>query len=568
MKQSRMLIPTQKQDPTGAEALSHRMLIRGGYIQQVSAGTYAYLPLAYRVLEKIERIIKREMDATGASEMLVPEIIPAQFWQDSGRYDTYGAELFTLKNRHDTEFILGPTHEETFTELVKNSIKSYKKLPLNLYQIQSKFRDEDRPRYGLLRSREFLMLDSYSFSANEDDLDQIYKEMRTAFEAIFNQIGLSYRGIIGDSGSMGGSDSMEFSAPAAVGEDTIVYSNDSEYAANLEMATNMFVPQKSHAEAQPLELVDTPDVKTIDQVTAFFDVHSDQVVKSLLYLADEQPVVVLLRGDQVANEAKLKHVLGVDKFELATADQVKQLLNVQPGAVGPFDLPQGTKVLADEYVQPVVNAVIGANQTGKHYQGFNPTRDLPELEYVDVRTVKEGDISPDGSGELQFTKGIEIGHIFKLGTRYSKVLGADILDENGRQQPIIMGCYGIGVSRLLSAVAEQQADDNGLVWPTAIAPFDVHVIPTNVKKEEQVELATQITGALEDAGLEVLVDDRKERAGVKFADSDLIGIPVRVTIGKKADEGIVEVKIRKTGETVETKVDDLNNTIKILAKEI
>ncbi|USS85430.1 proline--tRNA ligase [Fructilactobacillus myrtifloralis] len=568
MKQSRMLIPTQKQDPTGAEALSHRMLLRAGYIQQVSAGTYAYLPLAYRVLEKIERIIKQHMDAAAACEMLVPEIIPAQFWRDSGRYETYGDELFKLQNRHDTEFILGPTHEETFTELLKASVKSYKKLPLNLYQIQSKFRDEDRPRYGLLRSREFIMLDAYSFSADDADLDQIYKEMRTAFEAIFNQIGLNYRGIIGDSGSMGGSDSMEFSAPAAVGEDTIVYSDDSEYAANLEMATNLFVPQKSHAELEPLELVETSDVKTITQVTKFFDVQPDQVVKSLLYVADGQLVVVLLRGDQVVNEAKLKHVLEADSLELATPDQVAANLHVQPGSVGPFDLPAGTKVVADEYVQPLVNAVVGANQTDHHYQGFNPTRDLPDLEYVDVRTVREGDISPDGSGELQFTKGIEIGHIFKLGTRYSKVLGADILDENGRQQPIIMGCYGIGVSRLLSAVAEQQADENGLVWPTAIAPFDVHVIPTNVKKAEQVELATQITQTLEAAGYEVLVDDRKERAGVKFADADLIGIPVRVTIGKKADEGIVEVKIRKTGETVETKVDDLQNTITILAKEM
>ncbi|POG98793.1 proline--tRNA ligase [Fructilactobacillus lindneri] len=568
MKQSEMLIPTQKQDPTGAEAISHKMLIRAGYIRQVSAGTYAYLPLAYRVLEKIEKIIQSEMNKTGANEMLLPDIIPASFWKDSGRYDSYGPELFKLKNRHDTDFILGPTHEETVTELIKGTVNSYKKLPLNIYQIQSKYRDEDRPRYGLLRSREFLMLDAYSFSANDGDLDEIYKKMRTTFENIFNQIGLNYRGIIGDSGSMGGSDSMEFSAPAAVGEDTIVYSDDSDYAANLEMATDMFVNKKSHGEINDLELVDTPDIKNIKQVAKFFDVDSKQIIKSLLYIVDEKPVLVLLRGDQEANIAKIKRFFNAENVELATLSQVENYLGVKPGSVGPFNINAEISIVADEYVKSVVNGVAGSNENDKHYNGVNPERDLQNVHYGDFRTVKEGDISPDGSGVLQFTKGIEIGHIFKLGTLYSKVLGADILDENGRQQPVIMGCYGIGISRLLSAVSEQQADSNGLVWPKAIAPFDVHIIPTNLKKESQSELAQKINDGLEKAGFQVLIDDRKERAGVKFADSDLIGIPIRITVGKKADEGIVEVKIRKTGETVETRVDDLKNTIHILSKEI
>ncbi len=329
MKQSEMLIPTQKQDPTGAEAISHKMLIRAGYIRQVSAGTYAYLPLAYRVLEKIEKIIQSEMNKTGANEMLLPDIIPASFWKDSGRYDSYGPELFKLKNRHDTDFILGPTHEETVTELIKGTVNSYKKLPLNIYQIQSKYRDEDRPRYGLLRSREFLMLDAYSFSANDGDLDEIYKKMRTTFENIFNQIGLNYRGIIGDSGSMGGSDSMEFSAPAAVGEDTIVYSDDSDYAANLEMATDMFVNKKSHGEINDLELVDTPDIKNIKQVAKFFDVDSKQIIKSLLYIVDEKPVLVLLRGDQEANIAKIKRFFNAENVELATLSQVENYLGVK-----------------------------------------------------------------------------------------------------------------------------------------------------------------------------------------------------------------------------------------------
>ncbi|TNK90812.1 proline--tRNA ligase [Fructilactobacillus sanfranciscensis] len=568
MKQSKMLIPTQKQDPTGAEAISHKMLIRAGFIRQVSAGTYAYLPLAYRVLEKIEKIIKKEMNETGANEMLLPEIIPAQYWKDSERYESYGPELFKLKNRHDTDFILGPTHEETMTELIKGTISSYKKLPLNLYQIQDKFRDEDRPRYGLLRSREFRMLDAYSFASNDEELDATYKEMNDVFRKVFDQVGLNYLGIIGDSGSMGGSDSMEFSAPASVGEDTIVYSDDSDYAANLEMATDMFVNKKSHAELNDLELVDTPDVKNINQVSKFFDIDKSQIIKSLLYMVDEKPVLILIRGDQEVNPAKVKNHFHADEADLATIDQVSEYLGVKPGSVGPFDVPTDVPVLSDEYVQSIVNGVTGANQTDKHYQNVNPKRDLPELEYGDFRLVNEGDISPDGSGVLKFTKGIEIGHIFKLGTRYTKILGANILDENGRQKPIIMGCYGIGVSRLLSAISEQQADENGLVWPKAIAPFDVHLIPTNMKKDEQVELANQIYADLKATGLEVLMDDRKERAGVKFADSDLIGIPIRITIGKKADEGIVEVKIRKTGETVETKVDDLKNTIEILSKEI
>ncbi|WP_429970809.1 proline--tRNA ligase [Fructilactobacillus sp. Tb1] len=568
MKQSKMLIPTQKQDPTGAEAISHRMLIRAGYIRQVSAGTYAYLPLAYRVLEKIEHIIKQEMNKSGANEMLLPEIIPAQFWKDSGRYEAYGPELFKLKNRHDTDFILGPTHEETMTELVKGTISSYKKLPLNLYQIQDKFRDEDRPRYGLLRSREFRMLDAYSFASDENQLDVTYKDMNDAFRNVFDRVGLNYLGIIGDSGAMGGSDSMEFSAPAPVGEDTIVYSDDSDYAANLEMATDMFVNKKSHAETNDLELVDTPDVKSINQVAKFFEIEKDQIIKSLLYMVDEKPVLILVRGDQEVNDAKVKNHFHANDAELATAEQVSQYLGVKPGSVGPFNVSEDIPVLADEYVQSIVNGVTGANQDDKHYQNVNPERDLPDLEYGDFRLVNEGDISPDGSGVLKFTKGIEIGHIFKLGTRYTEALGANILDENGRQKPIIMGCYGIGVSRLLSAISEQQADDNGLVWPKSIAPFDVHLIPTNVKKEEQVELANSIYDDLQAAGMEVLMDDRKERAGVKFADSDLIGIPIRITIGKKADEGIVEVKIRKTGETVETKVDDLKNTIEILSKEI
>lgn len=568
MKQSKLLIPTLKQDPAGAEALSHKMLVRAGFVRQVSAGMYAYLPLAYRVLENIKKVVREELAKTDAAEMLMPAVIPAQLWKDSGRYDTYGPELFKFKNRHDTDFILGPTHEETFTDLIKNNIKSYKKLPLILYQIQPKYRDEDRPRYGLLRSREFIMLDAYSFSENNDDLDKVYKQMESAFQKIFDRIGLNYRTIIGDAGSMGGSDSKEFSAPAAVGEDTIVYSDDSDYAANLEMATNMFVDQKGHADLKDLELVDTPDVTNINQVSKFFDIEKNQIIKSLLYIVDDKPVMILIRGDQKINPTKVKNYFNADSVELASPSEVQDSLNVKPGSVGPIKVPDDIPVYADQYVKGISNAVTGANENGKHYKNVNYDRDYQVKDFGDFHLVKEGDISPDGSGVLKFTKGIEIGHIFKLGTRYSKTLGADILDKNGRSIPVVMGSYGIGISRLLSAVSEQQADQNGLVWPKEIAPYDVHIIPTNVENDEQLEMTTAIEKELESKGLSVLVDDRKERAGVKFADSDLIGIPIRVTIGKKADEGIVEVKIRKTGETIETKQDDLNNTIDILSKEI
>ncbi len=568
MKQSKLLIPTLKQDPAGAEALSHKMLVRAGFVRQVSAGMYAYLPLAYRVLENIKKVVREELAKTDAAEMLMPAVIPAQLWKDSGRYDTYGPELFKFKNRHDTDFILGPTHEETFTDLIKNNIKSYKKLPLILYQIQPKYRDEDRPRYGLLRSREFIMLDAYSFSENNDDLDKVYKQMESAFQKIFDRIGLNYRTIIGDAGSMGGSDSKEFSAPAAVGEDTIVYSDDSDYAANLEMATNMFVDQKGHADLKDLELVDTPDVTNINQVSKFFDIEKNQIIKSLLYIVDDKPVMILIRGDQKINPTKVKNYFNADSVELASPSEVQDSLNVKPGSVGPIKVPDDIPVYADQYVKGISNAVTGANENGKHYKNVNYDRDYQVKDFGDFHLVKEGNISPDGSGVLKFTKGIEIGHIFKLGTRYSKTLGADILDKNGRSIPVVMGSYGIGISRLLSAVSEQQADQNGLVWPKEIAPYDVHIIPTNVKNDEQLEMTTAIEKELESKGLSVLVDDRKERAGVKFADSDLIGIPIRVTIGKKADEGIVEVKIRKTGETIETKQDDLNNTIDILSKEI
>lgn len=539
-----------------------------GWLRPSGNGRYVCVSaLAFRVLTNIETIIREEMEKIDAVEMVVPSVLPASLWKESGRYDTYGPTLFKFKNRHDTDFILGPTHEETFTTLIRDNIKSYKKLPLVLYQIQAKYRDEERPRYGLLRGREFIMKDAYSFSTNYDDLDTVYRQMETAYRNVFDRIGLNYRTIIGDAGAMGGKDSKEFSAIAPIGEDTIVYSDSSDYAANLEMATSLYIPKKSHAAQQDLEKIDTGDAKTIDQVAEQLDIEASQLIKSLLYIADEKPVLALIRGDHELNETKLKNYLSADFLAPATNEDAQKYLGASFGNVGPVGVSDDVTILADQYVQDMVNAVVGANETGFHFKNANLERDFRVDKFVDLRTVQEGDVSPDGSGVLKFTRGIEIGHIFKLGTRYSESLGANVLDENGRNVPVIMGSYGIGVSRLLSAIAEQTADENGLVWPRAISPYDLHIIPVNAKNDEQMTVATDLEERLQKAGYRVLLDDRKERAGVKFADSDLMGLPVRITVGKKAADGIVEIKIRKTGETIEVKTEEVENSVGILLKE-
>lgn len=564
MKQSRMFIPTEKEVPSTAEAKSHQMMLRSGFIRQVAAGAYAYLPLAERVLQKIEAVIDDEMSKISAVKMQMPSLLPAELWQESGRYETYGPNLFKLKDRHDRDFILGPTHEETFTDLVRNDLNSYKKMPLVLYQIQTKYRDEDRPRYGLLRSREFIMEDVYSFTANTEDLDTIYTQMEKAYTNVFNRLGLNFRAIVGDGGAMGGKDSKEFSAIADIGEDTIVYSDSSDYAANLEMATSMNVPATTHEDAAPLAPVDTKDAKTITEVAEFLKVPASKLIKAVLFIADEKPVLALVRGDYEVNDVKLKNLLNADYLDMATPEQVQQYMHAEIGNIGPVNAPEDVQVIADNSLTGLVNLVAGANKANTHLINVNLGRDFTADQTADIRFVKEGEVSPDGQGVLKFTKGIEIGHIFKLGTRYTEAMGANFLDENGRAKPIIMGSYGIGVSRLLSAIAEQTLDEHGLVWPRAVAPFDVHVVPVNLKKQAQAELTGKITKQLEDEGFAVLVDDRNERPGVKFADSDLIGIPVRVTVGKKAEDGIVELKLRKSGETLEVKSEELISSLKIL----
>ncbi|HCI89659.1 MAG TPA: proline--tRNA ligase [Lactobacillus sp.] len=567
MKQSKLLIPTLKEVPSDAEAISHQLMLRGGYIKQITAGMYAYLPLAYRVLRNIEAIIREEMENIDAAEMLVPAALPAELWQQTGRYETYGPNLFKFQDRHERDFILGPTHEETFTTIVRDAVKTYKKLPITLYQIQTKYRDENRPRFGLLRGREFIMKDAYSFHAEEESLDKTFRDMDSAYTNVFNRVGLNFRSIIGDAGAMGGNNSKEFMAIAPIGEDTVVYSDESDYAANLEMAQNKRTMPKSHETLGELQKVATPGAKTIDEVAEFLGSSADREIKTLLFIADEKPVVVLMHGNDEVNEVKLKNYLSCDFLRPAEEDEARKYLGAGFGSLGPVGVSEEIEILADLDVENMANASVGANEDGFHYLNANLGRDFSVTHFADLRTVQEGEISPDGKGHLKFTRGIEIGHIFKLGTRYSKDLDAVVLDENGRQLPIIMGCYGIGVSRLLSAIVEQHSDENGIVWPRSIAPFDVHVIPVNVKKEEQVELSEKVTELLENAGYKVLVDDRKERPGVKFADSDLIGIPARITVGKKAAEGIVEIKLRRTGETLEVKLDELLNSLQILLKE-
>jgi prolyl-tRNA synthetase len=571
MKQSKILIPTSKEAPSDAEALSHKMMARAGYIYQISSGVWSYLPMGYRVIRKIEKIIREEMDKIDAVEMMMPVMLPADIWKQTGRYEAYGDNLFKFNGRNDREYVLGPTHEESFTEVLRDSIKSYKKLPLVVYQLQDKFRDEARPRYGVLRSKEFEMFDAYSFSADQAGLDAAYNDQAKAYRNIFDRIGLDYKVILADSGTIGGDNSQEFSAPAEVGEDVIVYT-DGDYAANLEKATSKFTGVQQTDEPAELVKKPTPGAHTVDEAAESLGIDANQILKAMFFMAkmgedDYQPVMVLMRGNDTVNETKVANAVDCEDLELATEEQAQKYLGAHPGSLGPVGVGEDVKILADNYVKVLVNMACGANDDGHHYVNANIDRDFRVDEFGDFRTVEEGEIAPDGN-PIKFTNGIEIGHIFKLGTGYSEKMGAQVLNENGRLVDMIMGCYGIGVSRLLSAVAEQNADEYGLVWPDSIAPFDVHVIPVNAKKKDQLEMAEQITKDLEDSGLDVLIDDRKERAGVKFADSDLIGIPLRVTVGKKASEGIVEIKIRKTGETVEVKAEEVNNTVQILLKQL
>lgn len=560
MRQSKFFMPTLKEAPSDAVAKSHQLMLRGGYIRQVTAGVYAYLPLGYRVLRKAENIIEEEMDNINVPEMIMPHLLPATLWQESGRYKKYGAEMFKLQDRHGRESLLGPTHEETFTEIVAKNLKSYKQMPLALYQIQTKFRDENRPRFGLLRGREFVMLDGYSFAATREQLDEQFDDQKSAYLKIFNRAGVTVHPVIADSGTMGGKNSTEFQAPAAIGEDTIATNEKGTYAANLEMAKSIDTFKQEPEEAKDLAKVATPGMDTIEKLADFLKIPSTRIVKSILYIADDQKVLVLIRGDKEINEVKLGHILDADEVRTANADELVEITGSEKGGVGPINADWADKIIADETVKDLYNVVVGANETDYQYQNANLDRDFKVDEFADIRTANEGEPDPVDHLPLKFTTSIEVGHIFKLGTYYTDTMGADFLDNNGKAKPVIMGSYGIGVTRMLSAAVEQHLTENGIAWPKEIAPFAIHLIQMKMKDETQTELAEKLEKELS-AKYDVLYDDRNERPGVKFNDADLVGAPLRITIGRKAKDGIVEVKRPMDEKATEVNISDLDAVI-------
>ena len=566
MKQSKVFIPTMREVPSEAEALSHQLLLKAGLIKQSTSGIYSYLPLATRVLNHISKIIREEMENIDAVEILMPALQQAELWEESGRWGAYGPELMRLKDRNGREFALGPTHEEVVTSIVRDELKSYKQLPLTLFQIQSKFRDEKRPRFGLLRGREFIMKDAYSFHADEASLDQTYQEMYNAYSRIFKRVGINARPVVADSGAIGGNHTHEFMALSEIGEDTIVYSENSDYAANIEKAEVKYYPNEKHTDIKSLEKIETPNIKTAQELADFLNRPIDEIVKTMIFKVDGEFMMFLVRGHHELNDVKVKAYFETDNVEMATQDEIVNLLGANPGSLGPIH-NKDIKIIADNFVKDLNNIVVGANEDGYHYINANVERDFNIDEYGDFRFILEGEPLSDGSGNAKFAEGIEVGQVFKLGTKYSEAMNAKFLDNQGKAQPLIMGCYGIGVSRTLSAIVEQNNDENGIIWPKSVTPFDLHLIIINPKKEEQLELGDKLYSELQ-SRYDVLYDDRKERAGVKFNDADLIGLPIRIVVGKNASEGIVEVKVRQTGESEEVHVNELDNHIASLYEKL
>ena len=560
MRMSRMLMPTLKEVPSDAEITSHQLMLRAGMIRKMASGIYNQLPMGIRVFRKVEDIIREEMNAKGAQEISCALLVPAELWQESGRWDVMGPEMFRLKDRNGRDYCLGPTHEETFTHIVRNEITSYKQLPLNLYQIETKFRDERRPRFGVMRTRNFTMKDAYSFDADQEGLDKSYDDMFDAYTRIFARCELDNSPVQADSGAMGGSASAEFMVKSEVGEDEIVFCSGCDYAANIEKATSVN-HEASTEEMKEMSEIETPNVHTIEELQEFFKMDAGQFAKTLIYYADGKTVAVVVRGDRDVNETKVANAIGgAVEFELASEDTIKAVTGAEVGFAGPIGI-KTDYLFIDQEVVDQRNVIVGANKTGYHIQNANFGRDF-EGQIGDFRNVQEGDKCPKCGQPLEIMRGVEVGHIFKLGTKYSESMGATFLDQNGKSQPIIMGCYGIGVERTVAAVIEQHHDENGIIWPLAIAPYHVVVVPVNVKKEEHLENAEKIYKELEAAGVEVLLDDRNERAGFKFKDSDLLGIPMRITVGKDIVDGKVEFKLRKEADKEIISVDEVLDRVK------
>jgi prolyl-tRNA synthetase len=567
MRLSRYLLPTTRENPSDAEIVSHRLMIRSGMIRKVAAGIYDYLPLGLRVLRKVENIIREEMNRAGAIELLMPMVLPAELWRESGRWDLYGKELLRFKDRGEREFCLGPTHEEVITDLVKKEIRSYRQLPINLYQIQTKFRDEMRPRFGLMRGREFIMKDAYSFDADDGGADMSYQAMYDAYTRIFTRMGLTFRAVEADTGAIGGSSSHEFMVLADSGEDEIVSCFSCDYSANRELAqVSDNERANSGADIPPIEEVHTPGKRTIEEVSSYLGVPPDRMIKSLLFETGEGSVAVVAGGNRTINEVKVKNFLGADWIELAGEDTVKRITGASTGFAGPVGL--SCKILADRSVLQIRDGVTGANRDDYHYIHVRVGRDYDAETYGDFSVIDRGDPCPRCGGEVTFSRGIEVGHIFKLGTKYSRAMNAVYLGKDGREKEMVMGCYGIGVGRTIAASVEQSHDDDGIIFPISIAPFEVAILPLNLNNDDLQKAADFLYTDLLRSGVEVIIDDRDERPGIKFKDADLIGVPLRVTVGeKKVAEGLVEIRNRMTGETMDLYLRDAVDGIKKLVEK-
>jgi prolyl-tRNA synthetase len=549
MRTSQLLLPTLREDPGEAEIISHRLMLRSGLIRKVAAGIYTYLPMGLRVIRKVENIIREEMNRAGAQELLMPVASPAELWKETGRWNFYGKELLRFKDRHERDFCLGPTHEEVITDLFRREVRSYRQMPLNFYQIQTKFRDEIRPRFGLMRGREFIMKDAYSFDKDEAGARVNYQKMYDAYHRIFSRCGLNFRAVEADTGLIGGTSSHEFMVLAETGEETVVYSDGGTYAANVERAEVLPPADASTEELRSLRAISTPNCRTVEEVTGFLKIDASKLVKTLLYSSGKETVAVLIRGDHDANEIKIKRLLGVTELELAGPATVEKITGAPVGFAGPVGL-KDIRILADHAIKAAKNVVVGGNQADTHLIDANRERDFQVEQFADLRNARAGDPSPRKDGLLKATKGIEVGHVFMLGTKYSQTMNASFLDPNGKECLAVMGCYGIGVGRTAAAAVEQNHDSKGIVWPFPIAPFHVHLIPLG-QSAAVADATTGLYAALQQAGLEVLWDDRDERAGVKFNDADLIGAPFQVIVGDKGlSERVLEVKIRKTGEKI------------------
>ena len=576
MKMSKLFVQTLREFPSDAEVISHKLLVRAGYIRKLASGVYNYLPLMWRVLKKVENIVREEMDNAGAQELLMPFVQPQELWEESGRWEVYGKELMRMKDRHDRGMCLGPTHEEIITAIARDGVKSYKQMPLNLYQIQLKFRDEIRPRFGLSRGREFIMKDAYSFDVDEAGLDKEYENMAQAYKRIFERCGLQTKVVQSDTGAIGGSMSHEFMViiDTDAGENDVFYCEKCDYAANSDHAASKLSEAKIDGGFSKAEIIDTPNTKSIEDLVEFLKIPASVILKTLVYITDKKPVLVLIRGDKTVEETKLKSALGVNEVRIASAAEIKEIMtekgfDAEAGFIGPVGV-QEIWTVADESVKDLKNFVVGCNQTDKHLVGANFGIEVPEpKKFFDVRLVEKGDFCVECGAPLNVTQGIEVGNIFKLGTKYSKAMKAMFTDIDCKDKPFIMGCYGIGITRTAAAAVEKYHDENGIVWPISIAPYHVAVVPVNIKDELQVKVANEIYQELLAKGVEAVLDDRDERPGVKFKDADLIGFPYRITVGKTIQEGLVEFKTRKTNEMVAlTPADAAKKIIEEIKNEV